>query len=116
MVFDKSNISIIRSLFSNNGGGVLCASNNSTVDILSSTFSQNTAKSNGGVIYLNTDVNVSIASSEFVENSAGENGGVVMVKTTSCWLFPEAIFLRIKRLLQIGIWEVEWPVSRTISL
>ncbi len=77
MMFDRSNISIRESLFSNNEGCVLFASHHSTVNVLSSTFSQNTAESKGGVIHLNTDVNVSIASSEFVENTAGESGGVV---------------------------------------
>ncbi len=77
MMFDRSNISISKSLFSNNEGGVLFVSNDSRVDILSSTFSQNTAESKGGVICLNTDVKVSIQTSEFVENTAGENGGVV---------------------------------------
>ena len=77
MMFDRSNISISKSLFSNNEGGVLYASHHSTVDILSSTFSQNTAKSKGGVMCLNTDVKVSIQTSEFVENTAAENGGVV---------------------------------------
>ncbi len=77
MMFDRSNISINKSLFSNNQGGVLYARQDSRVDVLSSTFSHNTAKSRGGVMYLNTNVNVSIASSEFVENTAGESGGVV---------------------------------------
>ena len=77
MMFDRSNISISRSLFSNNQGGVLYASNGSRVDVLSSTFSQNTAESKGGVMYLNIDVKVSIQSSEFVQNTADENGGVV---------------------------------------
>ncbi len=77
MRFDRSKITIKESVFSNNKGGVLFASHHSMLDVFSSTFYQNTAKSKGGVMYFNTDVKVSIASSEFVENTARVNGGVV---------------------------------------
>lgn len=61
------------------GGGVMYASQNSSITIDNSSFSNNTGSFNGGVLHANTYSSITITCSYFSNNVAGNDGGTAYI-------------------------------------